>query len=95
MIFEHVLISVASERALAYESAFTEARTIILRQPGCQGCNLYPKLDQPGEYLLLIEWNRKEDHTEGFRKSDDYRRWSALLHPFYEVFPTVDYYNFS
>lgn len=93
MILEHVLITVAVERAPAYEVAFAEARTIMLRQPGCGGCNLYPKLDRPGEYLLLVRWESKEDHTEGFRKGQDYLRWSALLHPFYDVFPTVDYYQ--
>jgi len=53
-----------------------------------------PKVDAPGEFLLLIEWERKADHTEGFRKSPEYEEWSRLLHPFYEVFPTVEYYHF-
>ena len=93
MILEHVLITVAADRAAAYETAFAEARTIMLRQPGCRGCDLLPKLDQSGEYLLLITWNRKEDHMEGFRKSEDYHEWSALLHPFYDVFPNLAYYQ--
>jgi hypothetical protein len=29
--------------------------------------------------LLLVRWRRLEDHTEGFRKSQPYQRWKALL----------------
>jgi hypothetical protein len=34
-----------------------------------------------------------EDHTEGFRKSEAYQEWKALLHPFYDPMPMVEYYQ--
>jgi len=34
-----------------------------------------------------------EDHTEGFRGSAEYEQWRALLHHFYEPFPTVEHYE--
>ena len=43
-------------------------------------------------YLLLVWWDTLEDHTEGFRGSDDYQEWRALLHHFYEPFPKVEHY---
>jgi hypothetical protein len=33
-----------------------------------------------------------EDHTEGFRGSDRYKKWRALLHHFYDPFPTVEHF---
>jgi heme-degrading monooxygenase HmoA len=93
MILEHVQITIASDRVAAYLKAFEEARPQVERQPGCHSCRLLPAVGDPGSFLLLIEWGSKEDHTEGFRKSADYKEWSRLLHPFYEVFPEVRYFT--
>lgn len=94
MILEHVLISVDPDRAKDYLEAFKEAQPLVISQPGCYSCQLLPKLATPGKFLLLIKWERKEDHTEGFRKSEAYQHWSRLLHPFYAEFPTVEYFEF-
>lgn len=34
-----------------------------------------------------------EDHTVGFRGSEQYQRWRALLHHFYDPFPTVEHFE--
>ena len=38
-------------------------------------------------------WDKREDHTEGFRKSVEYQQWKTLLHPFYDPMPEVEYYQ--
>ena len=92
MVLEQVHITVAPERVSDYQQAFEQARPQVQCQPGCKSCQLLPALDHPGQFLLLIEWETKEHHTEGFRKSPAYQEWSRLLHPFYDTFPTVNYY---
>ncbi|MGH6933009.1 MAG: antibiotic biosynthesis monooxygenase family protein [Dongiaceae bacterium] len=47
----------------------------------------------PDRYVLLVRWRRLEDHTEGFRQSPRYQDWRALLHHFYDPFPTVEHYE--
>ncbi len=47
---------------------------------------------RPDRFLLLVQWETLEDHTEGFRGSADYERWRALLHHFYDPFPVVQHY---
>jgi heme-degrading monooxygenase HmoA len=93
MILEHVHIIVSPAKVSAYLEAFEQARPQVQCQPGCYSCRLLPKVDAPGEFLLLIEWESKAHHTEGFRESAEYAEWSRLLHPFYEVFPTVSYFE--
>ena len=93
MILEHVHITIAPERVADYLAAFEQARPLVQRQPGCNGCRLLPKVGAEGQFLLLIEWARLEDHTEGFRRSAEYKEWSRLLHQFYDVFPEVNYYS--
>ena len=42
--------------------------------------------------ILDIRPGSLEAHTVGFRQSPAYQRWRALLHPFYDPFPTVEHY---
>ncbi|MEV6280883.1 antibiotic biosynthesis monooxygenase [Nocardia sp. NPDC051832] len=89
MIIEHVLLPVRPELSEAFEAAFTEARPIIAGMPGFRSLSLSRCLETPGSYLLLVEWDRLEDHVEGFRRSPEYQQWKALLHHFYDPFPAV------
>ena len=50
-------------------------------------------VERPSGYLLLVQWQTLEDHTEGFRGSAGYQDWRALLHHFYEPFPVVEHYE--
>ncbi|HSG90174.1 MAG TPA: antibiotic biosynthesis monooxygenase [Pseudomonadales bacterium] len=89
MILEHALLPVIAGREAEFEAAFAEAAPIIASMPGHLGHRLERCVERPGCYLLLVEWARLEDHTEGFRGSPEYARWKALLHHFYEPFPEV------
>lgn len=89
MPLEHALLSVIPGREREFEQAFREARELIVQQPGFLWLRLERGVEKPSTFLLLVEWERLEDHTEGFRKSADYERWKELLHDFYDPFPEV------
>ena len=93
MIIEHALLPVKPGQEAAFERAFAEARPIIGGMPGFRGLTLSRCVERPETYLLLVEWNRLEDHTEGFRSSPEYQEWRALLHSFYDPFPVVEHYR--
>jgi heme-degrading monooxygenase HmoA len=95
MILEAAMLSVKPGQNEAFEAAMTEARPLIAASPGFLGIEVRPCLERPGTYLLLVHWARLEDHTEGFRTSDRYERWRALLHHFYDPFPTVEHFSES
>lgn len=61
--------------------------------PGFESLQLQRCLERPSSYLLLVDWARLEDHTEGFRKSPQYEDWRRLLHHFYDPFPTVEHFT--
>ena len=93
MILELALLDVKPGQEGAFEAAFAEAAPIIAGMPGCVSHELQRCLERPNRYVLLVRWRRLEDHTEGFRQSPDYQRWKALLHHFYDPFPTVEHYG--
>jgi heme-degrading monooxygenase HmoA len=50
-------------------------------------------MEKENRYLLLVQWEKLEDHTVGFRGSVAYHEWSKLLHRFYDPFPTIEHYQ--
>jgi heme-degrading monooxygenase HmoA len=92
MILETAILSVKPGQNAAFEAAMVEARPLIAGSPGFLGIEVRPCIERPGAYLLLVRWARLEDHTEGFRTSEAYGKWRALLHHFYDPFPTVEHF---
>ena len=93
MILEHALLDVRPGEAERFEAAFGEARALIAAMPGFGGLTLSRCTERPDVYLLLVRWERLEDHTEGFRGSPEYGRWRELLHHFYDPFPVVEHFT--
>ncbi len=92
MILEAALLMVRPGQEQDFERAMSDARPLIAATPGFRGLELRPCLEVGNRYLLLVQWERLEDHTEGFRGSDRYARWKALLHHFYDPFPLVEHF---
>lgn len=93
MILEVAVLDVKKGLESDFELAFTQAREIIASMPGYISHDLKNCIEKPGRYLLLVNWETLEDHTVGFRGSDEYQVWRALLHHFYDPFPTVEHYR--
>lgn len=93
MILEHAILNVKAGHERAFEAAFGQAKSIIASMSGYAGLELQRCLEAPNRYLLLVRWRSLEDHTVGFRSSPQYQEWKALLHHFYDPFPTVEHYE--
>ncbi len=93
MITEEATLEVRPGREEEFELAFAEAKAIIASMPGFDSLQLQRCIERPSRYLLLVSWERLEDHTDGFRNSEGYAEWSRLLHHFYDPFPTVEHYR--
>jgi heme-degrading monooxygenase HmoA len=92
MILESALLDVKPGEEAAFEAAMTEARPLIAATPGFRSIAVRRCLETPNRYLLLVEWEKLEDHTVGFRQSARYEKWRALLHHFYDPFPRVEHF---
>ena len=93
MIIEHVHLTIKPEQSQAFELAFKQAQQIIYPMQGLNAVQLIKNIDNQHRYILMIFWDKLEDHTKGFRKSEAYLDWKALLHHFYDPMPTVEYYE--
>ncbi len=93
MILEHAVLDVRTDQHENFEAAFAAARPLIIAAAGCRSVRLERCIESPGRYLLLVEWERLEDHTQGFRRSVVFEEWRRLLHHFYDPFPVVEHYE--
>jgi heme-degrading monooxygenase HmoA len=93
MILEVAVLNVISGQELEFEKAFAVASAIISSMPGYVSHQLQRCLETPSRYILLVNWQTLEDHTQGFRGSAQYQQWRQLLHHFYDPFPTVEHYE--
>ena len=93
MIIEHALLRVREGETAAFESAMAEARPLITASPGFGGIEVRPASEVAGLYLLIVRWADIASHRNGFRQSDRYQKWRALLHHFYDPMPEVSYFG--
>jgi len=92
MVLEVAVLIIRPGQEAAFEQAFRQASSIIAASPGCLSHELRRCVERPNRYILLVRWRSLEDHTVGFRESEPYQRWKALLHHFYDPFPTVEHF---
>jgi heme-degrading monooxygenase HmoA len=93
MILEHAVLNVVLGEEQRFEEAFELAHPIIGSMSGFVSLRLERCIEEPSRYLLLVEWERLEDHTKGFRDSPQYEDWRRLVHHFYNPFPVVEHFE--
>ncbi|MBC1436573.1 antibiotic biosynthesis monooxygenase [Listeria rocourtiae] len=93
MILESALLQVTQGDKSQFEKDFSIASEIISSMPGYIQHELHQCLENETEYLLLVQWETLEAHTEGFRTSDAYEDWKKLLHHYYNPFPKVKHFT--
>jgi heme-degrading monooxygenase HmoA len=93
MIFEVAILNVIPGSENDFLSAFSKAQHIISRMTGYISHQLKRCLENSSRFILLVEWQKLTDHTEGFRGSKEYQEWKKVLHHFYDPFPTVEHYE--
>ncbi|MCX3266034.1 antibiotic biosynthesis monooxygenase family protein [Pedobacter agri] len=92
MILEVAILNIQAGLSADFEKAFKEAQKIIASMDGYISHQLKKCLEETDKYILLVNWETLEAHTEGFRGSTEYLDWKKLLHHFYEPFPIVEHY---
>ncbi|WP_394578560.1 antibiotic biosynthesis monooxygenase family protein [Cytobacillus firmus] len=93
MILEAVMLQVTVGMEAEYEEAFRGASKIISSMKGYISHDLQRCMEVEGKYLLLVQWESLEDHTVGFRQSNEYQQWKKQLHHFYDPFPIVEHFE--
>src|SRR5215207_9864497 len=93
MILEVAILDVVPGQENEFQAAFANASPIISSMSGYVSHQLQHCIEKQNRFILLVNWEKLENHTIGFRGSEGYQEWRKLLHHFYDPFPTVEHYE--
>jgi len=93
MILELATIDIKKGTNAEFESALEMAQHVICKSKGYISHEFQRCIEQDDRYVLLIRWETLEDHTKGFRESDLFKEWRALIGPYFENAPFVQHYE--
>jgi heme-degrading monooxygenase HmoA len=74
-----------------FEAAYGTAVSFITSSPGCRSARLVRGVENPARFVLLVEWDTIEDHTDGFRGSPAFEQWRAAVGQYFAAPPTVEH----
>jgi len=94
MILEIADIRIQAGKQAAFEQAITQGiQTVIGTAKGYVSHSVHHCIESPQRYVLQITWDTLEDHTVGFRGSDLFTQWRAIIGPFFDEPPNVEHFN--
>jgi len=94
VILELADIRIHPGQNAAFEEAIARGlRTVIGSTKGFQGFKVNKGIESPERYILQIFWDTLEDHTVGFRQSDAFTQWRAIVGPFFAGPPVVEHFE--
>ena len=94
MILELADIRIALGQNAAFEEAIERGlRTVISHARGFAGFKVNRGMESPERYILQIFWDTLEDHTVGFRQSEAFAQWRAIVGPFFVSPPVVEHFE--
>jgi heme-degrading monooxygenase HmoA len=65
---------------------------VLSKSGGYLGHSILACMETPGRYVLQVHWNTREDHTVGFRESEAFAQWRALIGPYFAQAPQVEHF---
>lgn len=92
MVVEHAELTVEAGREAEFQEVFGKAREVLAEADGFRWAELLRCEERPRTYLLLVGWESVEAHTVGFRESERFQGWRALVGPFFAKPPAVEHY---
>ncbi|GAB3790929.1 antibiotic biosynthesis monooxygenase family protein [Dyella agri] len=93
MIAEYIRYKIPPAQAARFEQDYVEAARGLDASTHCLGYELACCLDEPGSYILRIEWDSVEGHMQGFRNSAEFRAFFAAIKPYVDMIEEMRHYR--
>ena len=93
MILEIVTTYIKVGQETAFEEAFKEASHFIAESDGYISHELRRCMETKGKYVNMVRWQTVEDHMVGFRESERFQQFRAIVSPYYEQPSQMNHYE--
>lgn len=91
MIVEIVELNIAAENSKKFEDGVNKALPLFKSAKGFLGLELIKSQERISLYRLIVRWETREDHVDGFQKSEAFGQWRALVGSYFAGPPIVDH----
>jgi hemoglobin len=95
MIAEYIRYTIDEQRRDAFEAAYEAAAQALAASPHCVAYELSRCVEDPGAYILRIEWDSAEGHLEGFRKSEQFGTFLGHVRPYLDDIEEMRHYELT
>ena len=94
MVIEFAMVPVLPGHEKQFGDALDEAaRTVLPQAPGFLHFHATGWcVERPNVFAFQIAWESLADHTVGFRGSDLFTQWRALIGPHFDGAPVVEHF---
>mgnify|MGYP006268651779 FL=1 len=93
MVIETAYMEIIEGKEQEFEIALEEAKKVLAQAKGFNDIYVHRGIERPNVYMLALQWDTVEDHTIGFRESDLFTQWRALIGSFFANPPAVEHWD--
>ena len=93
MIVELAILRARPGTADQMRAGLQAARAVISRAEGYRGSTFHQGIEDPQRFVLRIEWDSVEAHTEGFRGGPLFPEWRSHWGEYLDGTPDVQHYQ--
>lgn len=91
MVLEIAEFLISDGQEDRFVTAYREAVRHVAASAGFRTARLVRGIENPSRFTLLVEWERLEDHVDGFRSSQAFVNWRAAVGPYFAEPPRVEH----
>jgi quinol monooxygenase YgiN len=93
MTTEILRYRITTENATEFEQAYRKAEPILRNSKHCLGYRLLRGVEEPENWILILEWDSVEGHEQGFRKEAAFGEFFNLVKPFFQQIQEMKHYQ--
>jgi heme-degrading monooxygenase HmoA len=93
MVLEVAQFEIQAGQADEFAAAYAKAVPLLKASPGLRSVRMTRGVESPSRFVLLVEWDSVEAHETGFRATDRFPQWRALIGPYFASTPTVEHFT--
>ncbi len=93
MIVEYLRYQIDEARRDQFISDYRTAAKALMKSPFALSFDICQCTEDPGQFILRIEWTSAEDHLNGFRGSTDFKAFFPHIRPYLSDIQEMQHYR--
>jgi quinol monooxygenase YgiN len=93
MVIEYIRYTIPAPTAPSFEEAYSKAAKVLDAHPHCLKYEVARGIEEPGHFVVRIEWDSVQGHEQGFRTSPHFKEFFSTVQPFFSQIDEMKHYE--